>query len=577
MPVFILACIIGLGLWLRLSGLDYGLPLFMQEDESIYFHKAMQFGYGDFNPDYFKKPSFFLYFYFAFYYLFNLLNGALAWADFETLFWQDPSQVVFLGRAVTLCFAMGSVGLTYLIGKRVFSTFVGLAAAFLLAIHTTHVSYSPIVISDIPSVFFILLSTLCALNVYHHGRLKDYLLCGLSLALVFSFKYNVFASVVLIAAHSLHYFGESKQTLKGKCFALLKNNRLWLGLGVSVIVFLLLSPYTLINFARFQEHLSLEKQHMLQRTVSANTSSLFTPFVSFPVLFLKLIPRNLSWGIFILGLLGMVIGLVGTRRRTTNNTSYNGTADYLILLSFPFLFFIVICQFKLLNSKYILPLVPYFMICASAGLYWCCEKLCTLTPLKSSSSLSKITIAITALLMILISQPLWSDSIKQQARYVNQPTPSLVLSYLQKNVQPNQRLLFEKKTFPSRSIKAVDAVFKTQLVAQMGLPETSADTVLCTQPNWVVINPTEKRWHGYKGLPYENDAYYNYLRQHFTPVAGVSEAGTIVFHAKTEDKLKQAINDGDYLTLYHILDKRKPKKHSGPTLLILKQKSKKTL
>src|SRR5690606_6092804 len=133
-------------LCLRIPLIQQGLPLLVHEDEPIYLRHAMSFGYGDWNPGYFKKPSFFLYFYSAFYHLVYLYTPFLTWGEFDRAFWQDPTLVVSVGRMITTLFAAGSVFLLYRIGARLFSTAVGLIAALLLAVDPVHVQFSPIVI-----------------------------------------------------------------------------------------------------------------------------------------------------------------------------------------------------------------------------------------------------------------------------------------------------------------------------------------------------------------------------------------------------------------------------------------------
>ena len=232
---------------LRAALVPYGLPFLLHEDESIYLTKIMAFGYGDFDPHYFKKPTFFLYFHFAFFYLHYLwavfMGSFSSWANFETGFWQDPSAPVIFARSITVFFSVASVALVYAIGKRVFSTSVGLGAALLLAVHPTHVKFTPILISDIPALFFILLSAYFALNIYDKGRWRDYLCCAVAIGLTISFKYNFFSVGFLAMAHLLRSWPKDAsmlQSLKKGGFGSQAMGRI---IGGRLVVSVLISLY----------------------------------------------------------------------------------------------------------------------------------------------------------------------------------------------------------------------------------------------------------------------------------------------------------------------------------------------
>ena len=113
LPGVLLGLILLLALGLRGVLVPHGLPMLFHEDEPIYFFRTMAFGHGDWDPHYFKKPSFFLYLYFAFYYALytvqHLLGYALSWSGFEHTFWQNPTAVAWVGRSLSVLFSVASV------------------------------------------------------------------------------------------------------------------------------------------------------------------------------------------------------------------------------------------------------------------------------------------------------------------------------------------------------------------------------------------------------------------------------------------------------------------------------------
>ncbi len=560
---WLLLGILVLGLVLRGSLLSYGLPLLLYEDEPIYFNKIMAFGYGDFDPDYFKKPTFFLYFHFFFYYLYFIIGyyffGLKSWGLLEHQFWQDPTTLALIGRSITLVFSVGSIGLIYLLGRRVFSPAVGLIAALLLALHTTHIQYTPIVIADIPSLFFILITAWLALGIYENGRWRDYLFCGASIALVMSFKYNAFSAMFLISAHLLRYFPDGWRHLKENLASALKDKRLWVSLALAGGLFVALSPYVILNFDKFNEHLTFEKSHMLQRTMELDRS--FKPFVSLPMLLFKIIPRDISWPLYVTAMLGLAAGLlwplIPERLCRDPGPSY---ARVLILLSFPLTFLTVVSQFRLVNAKYVLPITPFLMIMAAFFAVWLVRHFIRKPALSG---------LISGALILLAAFPLWTDTLAYVTHRQKPDTLALAQEDLRKHLEPNNRLLLEKFTFPSWSRPVLEAILSESQVLQMGEPETSAATVREFNPDYILINPQPiKDPEGKKLLRFSAD-YYTYLKQHYRVVRVISPYG--LFGEKRLSRVESA-QQQDYLGIYLQIEASSEAENPGPTLFLLKRR-----
>ena len=141
----------------RLETIRHGLPFVYHEDEPIYLNRAMAFGNtGNFDPDYFKKPSFFLYLYYGLYWLgfqFNQwINPEITqWSHFYTTFQKNPSYVVTLGRSLTAVFSAITVTILALLARKAVALnqpnlekkkgwLIGLLAALFLLFDPTHVN-----------------------------------------------------------------------------------------------------------------------------------------------------------------------------------------------------------------------------------------------------------------------------------------------------------------------------------------------------------------------------------------------------------------------------------------------------
>lgn len=151
----------------RVWGISYDLPYIYHPDEPGYIAISQNiFKTGDLNPHFFNYPSLFFYINaiaYIPYYLFGKLTGvfhapsdilppiSLAMGVTRA---QMPTTVL-LGRAVTICFGIGTVGLTYLVGKQITGrTAVGLLASLMVAISPTNVWHSRLITPDTFVTFF---------------------------------------------------------------------------------------------------------------------------------------------------------------------------------------------------------------------------------------------------------------------------------------------------------------------------------------------------------------------------------------------------------------------------------------
>jgi hypothetical protein len=426
--IWLLGALLLVAFLLREGLVHYGLPLLLYEDEPIYYDHALGFGLGHWHIAYFKKPGFFLYFYAFFYYLGFLAAPVMEWRDYVTQFWQDPAYVATIGRTVSVAIATGSLWLLAKIGKKAFSVPVGLAAAFLLAFDPTHLRISPIVISDIPALFFVLAAAWFALQIAERGRLRDYLLCASMVALAISFKYNAFCGVFLLAGHLTHHTGSGEKPTVWLKSALC-NPKFWWAVALVPTLFLLLNPLVLMDFQTFREDLNVERRHMLSRNATLEPGWHFMP--AFDDIFFRILPKALSWPIYLLGLPGMIWMFMKHRRQA------------LVLLSFPLVFLLVVLQFKLINAKYLLPLFPFWYLAASlfvlSGVTFCQKRW---FPQTSGSA----GLLAFSLLMILLALPSFSTS-SQYIRIQRQPdTRNLAFNACQGLVRPRDRFLLEPDT-----------------------------------------------------------------------------------------------------------------------------------
>jgi len=148
---------------------------------------------------------------------------------------------LFWSRYVTAFFGVGTVYLTYVLGKMLFSRKVGLLAALFLTFNYRNVVNSHLALPDIYNSFFLLLSFIASWNLLNKPNRKTYLLAGLTAGFAFSIKYQIFAIFPLMFVQ-LVLFIKEKYSLK----RLFDKGFITSGL-VFLLVFLLTNPYFFIR------------------------------------------------------------------------------------------------------------------------------------------------------------------------------------------------------------------------------------------------------------------------------------------------------------------------------------------
>lgn len=250
--------ILVLGFILRIAGVHFGLPHLYHADEPIIVNHALAYGTGDFNPHFFKIPplvSYALFALFGFYFLAGILTGQFrSLRDFEHLYYVDPTSFYLLARI-----AMGVIPGTltvyclYRLVKKDFDEKRALLSSFFLAVAFLHVSDSHYVYVDIPLAltFVLAFSSFFKLIESRSVSLLPHLISGVWIGLATAIKYNgaVFAIPYAVATS----------------LSMSKRARLasWLlGMSFSGLIYLILNPYTLLDFKFFLQEIFVEyKSH----------------------------------------------------------------------------------------------------------------------------------------------------------------------------------------------------------------------------------------------------------------------------------------------------------------------------
>lgn len=243
----LLAAILVSGFGLRHWGISSGLPQSYVPDEYDYVASALKMlKRGDFNPRWWYYPTLQPYLAAATYlgvFFVELPGGR--WSSIHQVTEED---MIYWGRFLGVVFGTLTVLFTFIVGRRLFGTRVGLIAAALLAVFPGAIEHSQYNKPDVVLYLTSLLSVLVALLYYEKGGWRYAVACGVTIGLAVSSKYNgLLVAVVFLLAVAFR--------LRRRIFT---RADLYLGLACAGLTFVVVNPYFLADFPRFLEHVAFD-------------------------------------------------------------------------------------------------------------------------------------------------------------------------------------------------------------------------------------------------------------------------------------------------------------------------------
>ncbi len=349
-PTLILSALLLLSLLLNLWGVSYGLPNRYYPDEGRIVNNALAFGMGDLNPHYFNYPALSMYLLFGLYGAYFLLGSLVgifsSAADFQLLFFSDPSSFYLIGRAANALAGTVTVFLLYKLGKETYrDRRIGLLAAAFLATLPYYVFLSHFIVTDILQTLFILSAYIFILRILRIGKMRNYIWAGILAGLGTSTKYSPAVLILPIAlAHVFHLVS------KGEKISL---PRLVFPIAVSgfflVLFFFVGSPYNFLDFQNFYDSLEF-RSHL--GAVGTFRTRVGTAWLVYPRLMFyhgfTILNRMDPLGFVFLG------GLIWA--------AYKRRREDLLLFLYPLIIYLMVGNWSFGSYRYSLPFIPFFAL-----------------------------------------------------------------------------------------------------------------------------------------------------------------------------------------------------------------------
>lgn len=112
-------------------------------------------------------------------------------------------QYHLAARLVAALFNIATVGIVYVIGRRLLGTWGGILAALFLAVMPLHVKYSHFIQVDLVAAFFMTLALWSALKIWDEGKAKWYVLTGIFVGAAGASQFwGLTAGAALLLAHA---------------------------------------------------------------------------------------------------------------------------------------------------------------------------------------------------------------------------------------------------------------------------------------------------------------------------------------------------------------------------------------
>ena len=342
-----LVAILLTGAALRFSAIGYGGSFLTYQADERFFNVTLPFSlsWTDLDPRRFYYPALFWYLLFALNRLIFRLGrefGLVQARSLHRLFAANPIPYFLIARSVSATLGTATVGVTYRLGRRLYSSAEGLLAAGFLAVAFLHVRDSALATVDAPATFFVVLCLLGAAGVLRSGDRRSYVFAAVAGGLATATKYN--AVLVLMAVGAAHWLRLSGDRHR-------RDVAVWIApllgvLAISAAVFLLLNPYLALDWRTARPDLVWELEYQ-------GTGQFLDLGRGWPYHLTVSLRYGIGIVLLSLALLGMTSALVRTEPAG------------LMLFAFAATFFLVMGHSRAVFVRYMVPLVP--VLCTFAA------------------------------------------------------------------------------------------------------------------------------------------------------------------------------------------------------------------
>ena len=272
--------------------------------------------------------------------------------------------VTLVGRSLSALFDLGTIALVYLIGRRVYGQEVGLLGAALIAVAVTHVQLAHFATFDTITTFFTTLATWGAVLAVQSKRWEwPALLSGAAVGMAVASKFSALpllaAPVVAMSVRAARCTptGVECRALK---VARLAGASIALTVCAAALAFVLTSPFALLDWRLFLKQIA-EQGAMVRGRADWPFTRQYIHTTPFVYQIVQQVRWGLGWPLGTAAFAGLGWTIVRQFRRLHDGE--------LVLLSWSIPYFIITGSFMVKFMRYMLPLLPLFVLMGAAMLW----------------------------------------------------------------------------------------------------------------------------------------------------------------------------------------------------------------
>jgi 4-amino-4-deoxy-L-arabinose transferase-like glycosyltransferase len=260
---------------------------------------------------------------------------------------------LLVGRVLAVLFDLGTVALTFALGKRVYGESAGLLAAAFVALAVLHVQQAHFYTADVPLTFFVLGALLFAARLAGDGQPRNAWLAGVCAGLALGAKFSAALLVLPLGAACLLTPGERK----GQVSFPPRRGKGW-GCGVATLVaFVLTNPFALLAFPTFWRNVA-EQVAIARGVLDVPYTRQF--HATWPYLYpvVQQLRWGMGWPLGLLAFAGLAYGVWRAVRKPPRRAEW-------VLLAWVIPYFAFAGALYARFPRYLLPLVPLLILYAA--------------------------------------------------------------------------------------------------------------------------------------------------------------------------------------------------------------------
>ncbi len=275
-------------------------------------------------------------------------------------------DALLVGRGLAVLFDLGTVAITYALGRRAYDNRVGLLAAAFVTLTVLHVQQAHFYTADAPLAFFVVTTLFFAVRVVQEGRLLDVWLAGCCAGLAVGTKAS--AGLLVIPLGTACVLSADRRA-----------GRVWRLGAAALVAFALTTPFALLDAPTFWRNVS--KQAAMARGL------LDMPYTrqyrgTWPYLYplIQQLRWGMGWALGVFGFGGLAYALWRVVREQPTWAEW-------VLLSWVLPYFAFVGALYAKFPRYVLPLTPLLALYAARFLTRAARYLATLFPSLSAPAL----------------------------------------------------------------------------------------------------------------------------------------------------------------------------------------------